>query len=121
MALAMSSGTSGATTPEALRHSLLLLNAANMYFQSFGAVSIVEIPVVDYSEVLEGDQQTADGNEIADDANRGDVGISGDEEDCADAGDSYFHGLPAAEDPVGGEGTTGGPRARRAPRVGRPA
>ena len=43
MALTMSSGASGATSPETLRHSLLLLNAANMYFQSFGAVSIVKV------------------------------------------------------------------------------
>lgn len=47
MALAVRGATGGATpTPESvesLKHTLLLLNAANMYFQSFGAVSIVKV------------------------------------------------------------------------------
>jgi MFS transporter, OPA family, glycerol-3-phosphate transporter len=33
----------GALQPEALRAALMLTNAANMYFQSFGAVSIVKV------------------------------------------------------------------------------
>ncbi|MCK6550094.1 MFS transporter [Myxococcota bacterium] len=43
MAFAMSQTTSGAWTPEELRSALLVLSAVNMYFQSFGAVSIVKV------------------------------------------------------------------------------
>ena len=43
MALAMRSATGGGSTAEGLRENLLLLNAVNMYFQSFGAVSIVKV------------------------------------------------------------------------------
>jgi OPA family glycerol-3-phosphate transporter-like MFS transporter len=42
MALAFQSSVDGAAA-EALRDRLLLLNAINMYFQSFGAVSIVKV------------------------------------------------------------------------------
>ena len=43
MALAMSNAGGDAAQGEALRTQLLWLNAANMYFQSFGAVSIVKV------------------------------------------------------------------------------
>ncbi|MBM4378956.1 MAG: MFS transporter [Deltaproteobacteria bacterium] len=41
MALAVQNATGG--DPSGLKQSLVLLNAANMYFQSFGAVSIVKV------------------------------------------------------------------------------
>jgi OPA family glycerol-3-phosphate transporter-like MFS transporter len=43
MALAMQAGTSGSSSPAELRQALMVLNAINMYFQSFGAVSIVKV------------------------------------------------------------------------------
>jgi MFS transporter, OPA family, glycerol-3-phosphate transporter len=43
MAWAMYSAAGHATTPEQLQSTLLVANAANMYFQSFGAVSIVKV------------------------------------------------------------------------------
>ncbi|MBM4359163.1 MAG: MFS transporter [Deltaproteobacteria bacterium] len=43
MAVAMGRATSGAITADELKSSLLVANAANMYFQSFGAVSIVKV------------------------------------------------------------------------------
>ena len=42
LATGMPSSTT-ATSAESLRQTLLILNAANMYFQSFGAVSIVKV------------------------------------------------------------------------------
>lgn len=43
MALAMAQGTSGAWDNAKLQQAFMFLNAANMYFQSFGAVSIVKV------------------------------------------------------------------------------
>lgn len=43
MALAFQGATPENTTPAALKSQLLILNAANMYLQSFGAVSIVKV------------------------------------------------------------------------------
>lgn len=43
MALAFQDATAGELGAEKLRSSLVILNAANMYFQSFGAVSIVKV------------------------------------------------------------------------------
>lgn len=43
MAVAMGRATSGQMTSSELKDALLVANAANMYFQSFGAVSIVKV------------------------------------------------------------------------------
>ncbi len=43
MAITMQQTVSGAADAETLRERLLILNAVNMYFQSFGAVSIVKV------------------------------------------------------------------------------
>jgi len=43
MAIVFSRSTSGELDKEGLRNALLVLNAINMYFQSFGSVSIVKV------------------------------------------------------------------------------
>lgn len=43
MAYVMGRGQSGEMSPEEVQNTFMFLNAANMYFQSFGAVSIVKV------------------------------------------------------------------------------